>query len=60
MHDLAHDFALSISKSETLIWEGESLDNFSNVLHLFVQFDGHTTPGISGGICRVTVNRDLL
>ena len=47
MHDLAHDFALSISKSETLIWEGESLDNFSNVQHLFVQFDGHTTLGIS-------------
>ena len=44
MHDLVHDFALSISKSETLILKGDSVDNINNVRHLFVQSDGKTTP----------------
>ncbi|XP_075661972.1 disease resistance protein RGA2-like [Castanea sativa] len=44
MHDLVHDFALSISKSETLILEGDLVDDFSKVQPLFVRFDGKTTP----------------
>ena len=31
MHDLVHDLALSISKSETLILEDDSQDNINNV-----------------------------
>ncbi|XP_065634950.1 putative disease resistance protein RGA3 [Quercus suber] len=47
MHDLVHDFSLSISKSETLILERDSMDNISNVQHLFVRFDGKITQGTS-------------
>ncbi|KAK4566161.1 hypothetical protein RGQ29_002397 [Quercus rubra] len=43
MHDLMHDFALSISKSETLILEGDSVDNVSSIQPLFARFDGKTT-----------------
>ena len=35
MHDLVHDFALSISKFETLILEGDSMDDGSSMQHLF-------------------------
>ncbi|KAM4113538.1 hypothetical protein ACJW30_04G002800 [Castanea mollissima] len=46
MHDLVHDLALSISKSETLILR-EDLGNDSNhVRHLFIQFDGKIVPRI--------------
>ncbi|KAK9997667.1 hypothetical protein SO802_022353 [Lithocarpus litseifolius] len=47
MHDLVHDFALSISKSETLILEGDSVDNVSSIQPLFVRFDDKTTLGAS-------------
>ena len=47
MHNLVHDFALSISKPETLILEGDSVDNVSKVKPLFVRFDGETTPRTS-------------
>ncbi|XP_065634931.1 putative disease resistance protein RGA3 [Quercus suber] len=47
MHDLVHDFALSISKSETLILERDSMDNVNNVQHLFVRSDGKITQGTS-------------
>ena len=36
MHDLVHDFALSISKSESLILEGDPMDNVSSIQPLFV------------------------
>uniref|UniRef100_A0A7N2MSL1 BED-type domain-containing protein n=2 Tax=Quercus lobata TaxID=97700 RepID=A0A7N2MSL1_QUELO len=44
MHNLVHDFAISISKSEILILEGGFVDNVSKVQPLFVQSDGKTTP----------------
>ena len=47
MHDLVHDLALSISRSETLILDGESMDNISHVRRLFVRSDGQRTPRIS-------------
>ncbi|XP_075662108.1 uncharacterized protein LOC142631709 [Castanea sativa] len=47
MHDLVHDFAISISKSETMILEGDSVDNVSKVQPLLVRFDGKTTPRTS-------------
>ncbi|XP_075661374.1 putative disease resistance protein RGA3 isoform X2 [Castanea sativa] len=47
MHDLVHDFAISISKSEILILDGDSVDNISKVQPLFVRFDDQTTPEIS-------------
>ncbi|KAK9997718.1 hypothetical protein SO802_022404 [Lithocarpus litseifolius] len=44
MHDLVHDFALSISKFETLILEGDSVDDDgSSIQHLFARLDGKTT-----------------
>ncbi|KAL4631826.1 hypothetical protein ACB092_04G005500 [Castanea dentata] len=43
MHDLVHDFALSISKFETLILEGDSMDDGSSIQHLFARLDGKTT-----------------
>nr|POE68525.1 putative disease resistance protein rga3 [Quercus suber] len=43
MHDLVHDFALSISKFETLILEGDSVDDGSSIQHLFARIDGKTT-----------------
>ncbi|KAL4631809.1 hypothetical protein ACB092_04G004200 [Castanea dentata] len=47
MHDLVHDFALSISKFETLILEGDSMDDGSSIQHLFARLDGKTTLGSS-------------
>ena len=47
MHDLVHDFAFSISKSETLILEGDPMDNVSSIQALFVRFDGKTAIGTS-------------
>ncbi|XP_030937839.1 putative disease resistance protein RGA3 [Quercus lobata] len=49
MHDLVHDFAISISKSEIRILEGDSVDNVSKVQPLFVRLDGETTTGTSFG-----------
>ena len=42
MHDLVHDFALSVSKFETLL-EEDSVDDGSSIQHLFARFDGKTT-----------------
>ena len=47
MHDLVHDFALSISKSKSLILEGDPVDNVSSIQPLFVRFDSKTTLGTS-------------
>ncbi|KAK4539214.1 hypothetical protein RGQ29_031940 [Quercus rubra] len=47
MHDLVHDFALSIIKSETLILEGASMDDVGNAQCLFIRFVGQTTQRIS-------------
>ena len=47
MHDLVHDFALLISKFETLILDGDEVDNVSSIQPLFVRFDGKTTLGNS-------------
>uniref|UniRef100_A0A7N2MT54 BED-type domain-containing protein n=1 Tax=Quercus lobata TaxID=97700 RepID=A0A7N2MT54_QUELO len=46
MHDLVHDFALSIIKSETLILEGASMDCVGNAQCLFFRFVGQTTQRI--------------
>ncbi|XP_050255689.1 putative disease resistance protein RGA3 [Quercus robur] len=43
MHDLVHDFALSISIFETLIWERDSVDNGSSIQPLFARLDGKAT-----------------
>ncbi|XP_050256173.1 putative disease resistance protein RGA4 [Quercus robur] len=43
MYDLVHDFALSISKFETSILEGDSVDDGSSIQHLFARHDGKTT-----------------
>ena len=42
-----HDFAISISKSEIMILEGDFVDNVSKVQPLFVWSNGKTTPGTS-------------
>ncbi|KAK4566156.1 hypothetical protein RGQ29_002392 [Quercus rubra] len=47
MHNLVHDFAISISKSEILILEGDFVDNVHIVQPLFVRSDGKTTPRTS-------------
>ena len=47
MHDLVHDFALSIIKSKTLILEGASMDDVGNAQFLFIRFVGQTTQRIS-------------
>ena len=47
MHDLVHNFALSISKSKTLTLEGDSMDNVSNVQCLFILCDGQMTLRVS-------------
>ncbi|XP_050255404.1 putative disease resistance protein RGA4 isoform X2 [Quercus robur] len=47
MHDLVHDFALSILKSKTLILEGASMDDVGNAQCLFIRFVGQTTQRIS-------------
>ena len=36
IHDLVHDFSLSISKSETLILKSDSMDSISNVQNLLL------------------------
>ncbi|XP_065626595.1 putative disease resistance protein RGA3 [Quercus suber] len=46
MHDLVHDFALSIIKSKTLILEGASMDNVGNTQGLSIHFVGQTTQRI--------------
>ncbi|KAK9997535.1 hypothetical protein SO802_022221 [Lithocarpus litseifolius] len=53
MHDLVHDLALSISKSETLILEEKSQDNINHVQNninhvrrLLIQYDGKKVPKI--------------
>uniref|UniRef100_A0A7N2MTX8 Rx N-terminal domain-containing protein n=1 Tax=Quercus lobata TaxID=97700 RepID=A0A7N2MTX8_QUELO len=43
MHNLVHDFAISISNFEILILEGDSVDNVRKVQPLFVRSDGKTT-----------------
>ncbi|XP_050258767.1 putative disease resistance protein At3g14460 [Quercus robur] len=47
MNNLVHDFAISISKSEILILEGDFVDNVRKVQHLFVRSDCKTTPRTS-------------
>ena len=47
MHDLVHDLALSISKLETLIVEGDSVDDISHVRRLSIQSKRETVPRIS-------------
>ncbi|KAK9997671.1 hypothetical protein SO802_022357 [Lithocarpus litseifolius] len=47
IHNLVHDFAISISKSEILILEGDFVDNVRKVQPLFVRSDGKTTPRTS-------------
>ncbi|XP_050256547.1 putative disease resistance protein RGA4 isoform X2 [Quercus robur] len=46
MHDLIHDLALSISKSETLILKEDLGNDINHVRHLFIQFDGKIVPRI--------------
>ncbi|KAM3749985.1 hypothetical protein ACB098_04G002700 [Castanea mollissima] len=46
MHDLVHDLALSISKSETLILKKDLGNDINHVRHLFIQFDGKVVPRI--------------
>ena len=47
MHDLVHDLALLISKSETLILEGDLKDDVSYVRPLFLRSVGQMTSRIS-------------
>ncbi|GLT27099.1 hypothetical protein SLA2020_021260 [Shorea laevis] len=44
IHDLIHDFAQIISKSETVIWTTLSLSNISNVRNLNLIYGGETMP----------------
>ena len=60
MHDLVHDFALSISKFETLILEGDSVDNGSSIQPLFARLDGKTTLGSSFSEVDFTKLRTLI
>jgi hypothetical protein len=46
MHDLVHDLALSISKSETLNLEGNLGDDVSHIRRLSLISNGQTTPTI--------------
>uniref|UniRef100_A0A2N9FF07 BED-type domain-containing protein n=1 Tax=Fagus sylvatica TaxID=28930 RepID=A0A2N9FF07_FAGSY len=46
MNDLMHDLALSISKSEILISEGNLTDDINHVRQLVVRSDGETIPKI--------------
>ncbi|XP_030938839.1 putative disease resistance protein RGA1 [Quercus lobata] len=55
MHDLVHDLTLSISKLETLIVKGDSMDDISHVRHLSIQFEGEIVPRIS--FSKVSVRR---
>ncbi|KAK4566083.1 hypothetical protein RGQ29_002323 [Quercus rubra] len=55
-----HDFSLSISKSETLILESDSMDNISNVQNLFVQFDDEIEQGTSfRGECFIKLHTSI-
>ena len=48
MDNLVHDLAISISKSETQILEGELVNNVrSHVRHLYFHYDVEPTPSIS-------------
>ncbi|KAK4566178.1 hypothetical protein RGQ29_002413 [Quercus rubra] len=47
MHDLVHDLALSVSKSETLILNENFGDDISLVRHLVIQSNGKNIPRIS-------------
>ncbi|KAL4631819.1 hypothetical protein ACB092_04G005100 [Castanea dentata] len=60
MHDLVHDFALSISKFETLILEGDSMDDGSSIQHLFARLDGKTILGSSFSGVDFTKSRTLI
>uniref|UniRef100_A0A2N9HVB2 Rx N-terminal domain-containing protein n=1 Tax=Fagus sylvatica TaxID=28930 RepID=A0A2N9HVB2_FAGSY len=46
MHDVVHDLALSVSKSETLILKTDSVDNISHVRRLSIQCNGGTLSNI--------------
>jgi hypothetical protein len=46
MHDVVHDLALSVSKSETLILKEDSVDDISHVRRLSIQCNGGTLPNI--------------
>ena len=46
MHDLVHDVAFSILKSETLILDANLVDDVSHVRCLFIQSDGLREPRI--------------
>ena len=46
MHDLVHDLALSISKFETMILKGNSVDDINHVRRVFIQSDGEIVPRI--------------
>nr|XP_023915452.1 putative disease resistance protein RGA3 [Quercus suber] len=60
MHDLVHDLALSISKLETLIVKGDSMDDISHVRHLSIQSEGEIVPRISLSKDRVRRLRTLI
>ncbi|GLT45141.1 hypothetical protein SLA2020_189940 [Shorea laevis] len=50
MHDLIHDFAQIISKSETMIWKTLSPSNISNVRNLNLICGGGTVPTTLRGV----------
>ena len=47
MHDLVHDLALSVSKSETLFLNKDFGGDISHVRYLFIESDGKTAPRFS-------------
>ncbi|XP_075662657.1 disease resistance protein RGA2-like [Castanea sativa] len=55
MHDLVHDLTLLISKLETLIVKGDSMDDISHVRRLSIQSEGEIVPRIS--FSKVSVRR---
>ncbi|XP_065627063.1 putative disease resistance protein RGA3 [Quercus suber] len=64
MHDLVHDLALSISKSETLILKEDLGNDINHVRHLFIQFNGKIVPRIpfsKGGVkkLRTFISEDV-
>ncbi|OMO94558.1 Disease resistance protein [Corchorus capsularis] len=52
MHDLVHDLAMSVSKSETLILKDNHVGDFSRVRHLNVLNVGEIMPEVSGAITK--------
>ena len=46
MHDLVHDLALSVSKSETLFLNKDLEGDISHIRYLFIEFDGKVVPRI--------------